>query len=193
MISIEKLTLVGKGLHRECYRHPNDVTLCIKILTTTDLSEIKREQKYYRKLIQKGISWDMIPKFHGEINTSLGVGYIFDLISDHTGEVSRTLEYYLTNNKSETHSKVLKNALYELKDYLLQQRIITMTLKPKNICCKKNINGDVKLFIVDNLGNSDFIPICNYSSYLAKKKILRKWRSFENLILNTYKTEHLID
>ena len=60
-------------------------------------------------------------------------------------------------------------------------------LKPKNISCKKMDSGSFRLFVVDNIGNSDFIPICNYSKYFAKKKILRKWKHFEDSMLNTYK------
>jgi hypothetical protein len=35
---------------------------------------------------------------------------------------------------------------------------------------------------VDNVGNSDFLPLSNYSGLLARLKIKRKWRRFEQLI-----------
>jgi PhoP regulatory network protein YrbL len=103
------------------------------------------------------------------------------------GTVSKNLDYYLSSNeKTEAHYDGLSNSLYLLKDYLLQQRIITMTLKPKNISCQKNNSGIYRLFVVDNIGNSDFIPICNYSKYFAKKKISRKWQRFEDSMLIKY-------
>jgi hypothetical protein len=186
MINIVKSGLVGRGLHRDCYRHPQNKNLCIKIVVHGN-AQVQREKRYYRHLEKRGISWDMIPMFHGDIETNLGRGSVFDLVSDHDGSVSKTLEYYLSSNKiTEAHYNGLSNALYLLKDYLLQQHIITMTLKPYNVSCKKMKSGSFRLFIVDNLGTSDFIPICNYSKYLAKKKILRKWKSFEDSILNIY-------
>ncbi len=188
MINLDKSNLVGKGLHRECYRHPENENLCIKVVVFGNADETRREKRYYRHIEKRNISWDMIPMFHGDIETSLGIGSVFDLILDYNGAVSKTLEYYLSSNeKTEAHNDGLSSSLYLLKDYLLQQQIITMALKPKNISCKKMDSGSFRLFVVDNIGNSDFIPICNYSKYFAKKKILRKWKHFEDSMLNTYK------
>ena len=188
MVELDKSNLSGKGLHRECYRHPENETLCIKVVVSGNDDETRREQAYYRHIEKRRISWDMIPRFHGNIETTLGRGAVFDLISDHDGEVSKTLEYYLSSNEeTDTHYDGLSSSLYQLKDYLLQQRIITMTLKPKNISCKRMTSGSFRLFIIDNIGNSDYIQICNYSKYFAGRKILRKWKDFERRMLNTYK------
>jgi hypothetical protein len=189
-MNLEKLTLVGKGLHRECYVHPDHHNLCIKVLISNENhSEVKREMKYYSHLLKRNISWDMIPKFHGTIQTSIGVGYIFDLILDHTGNVSKTFEYYLSCTKSnQIDQSALNRALIQLKKYLLENRIITMTLHPKNICCQINQKGEIRLYIVDNIGNSDLIPICNFIPYFAKRKIIRKWKRFEALMSKV--TEH---
>ena len=54
-----------------------------------------------------------------------------------------------------------------------------MTLKSKNILLQKTAQDAGKLVIVDNVGNSDFIPLSNYIGCLARRKILRKWRRFE--------------
>jgi hypothetical protein len=188
MINLDKSSFVGKGLHRECYRHPENKNLCIKVVVSGNADESQREKRYCRHLEKRGISWDMIPKFYGDIETNLGLGSVFDLVLDHDGEVSKTLEYYLSSNKkTEEHYDGLSNSLFLLKDYLLQQQIITMTLKPKNISCKKMKSGSFRLFVIDNIGNSDFIQICSYSKYFAKKKMLRKWKRFENGMFNNYK------
>lgn len=188
MIELDKANLIGKGLHRECYRHPENETLCIKVVVSGNDDETRREQRYYRHIEKRGIAWDMIPRFHGNVETNLGPGSVFDLISDHNGDVSKTLEYYLSSNEeTEAHYDGLSDSLDLLRHYLFQHRIITMTLKPKNISCKRMASDRYRLFIIDNIGNSDFIPICNYSRYFAGKKIRRKWASFESRMLNTYK------
>ena len=101
MINIDKYRLVGKGHHREVYRHPQNPDLCIKIIVdgNFDSRQVRREKAYYRHLEKKGISWDMVPKYHGDIITDLGTGSVFDLILDQDGSVSKTLENYLASNE----------------------------------------------------------------------------------------------
>lgn len=187
MIDIDSSNFVGKGLHRVCYVHPRNENYCIKVVVSGDHKECQREQKYYRFLESRNISWEMLSRFYGVVETNLGQGAVFDLIRDGDGSISRTLEYYLTTiEKTESHYFGLSRAIGVLKDYLYQQKIITMTLKAKNILFKKIGDEGGRLVIVDNIGNSDLIPICNYSAYFSRKKILRKWARFESSLLSAY-------
>lgn len=187
MLKLDKSDFVGKGLHRECYRHPENNVLCVKVVVAGNDDETRREKKYYRHLEKRNISWEMIPEYHGDVETNLGTGSVFDLIVDHDGAVAKTLEYYLTSNKkTEARTAELKQALVSLKEYLLAHRIITMTLKPKNIVFPLVDAVEPRLVVIDNIGNSDFIPVCNYSDFFARKKILRKWQKFEESMLNDY-------
>jgi hypothetical protein len=180
MIYLEPSALVGKGLHRECYRHPHDNNLCIKVVVAGNDDETRREQKYYASLNKRNISWDMLPRYHGDVETNLGTGAVFDLALDHDGEVSKTLQAYLSSAEhSKSVSEALLGSLNALKNYLLQHHIITMTIKPKNIACQNLGQGDYNLMIIDNIGNSDYLPLCNLNHYLAKRKIQRKWARFE--------------
>ena len=184
MVNIFKEHLIGKGYNRECYQHPEHDKLCIKVnLPRTPSSDSDREMKYYQHLLKRGVSWEMVPKYHGDIATNIGLGSVYDLILDDDGSVSKTLENYL--DAKNDFNDVLKPFL-SLKDYLLQQRIIIMTLHPRNILCQRKGGAITKLVICDDIGNSDFIPICNYSHYLAKLKITRKWEKFEKLLSTKY-------
>ena len=191
MIVINSSDIVGKGLHRECHTHPEDNNLCIKVAVNENIKETLREQKYYLFLKKRGISWDMLPKFYGNIETNMGPGAVFDLIRNHDGSVSKTLEHYLSSNREADRCyNGLSKAFYALKNYLLNEQITTMTIKPKNLLYQE-LNTDKgkdkgTLFIVDNIGNSDYIPLCNYSRWFANKKIHRKWQRFESSILNIY-------
>ncbi|RLA48020.1 MAG: hypothetical protein DRR06_00870 [Gammaproteobacteria bacterium] len=187
MIEINSSALIGKGLHRECYVHPQDKNLCIKVAVNENIKETQREQKYYRFLKRKNICWDMLPKFYGNIDTNMGSGAVFDMIRNHDASVSKTLEHYLDSNENtESHYAGLVQSLALLKAYLLTENIITMTIKPKNILYQELDAENGRLFIVDNIGNSDLLPICNYSKRLGNKKILRKWQRFESSLLKTY-------
>ena len=112
MINIDSSTLVGKGLHRECYVHPEDPSLCIKIVVAGDSSESQREQKYYRLLQKRNTSWEILARFYGVVDTNLGCGAVFDLIRNYDGECSKTLEHYLaSSDKTESHYLGLSEAL----------------------------------------------------------------------------------
>jgi hypothetical protein len=193
LITIDKSGFIGKGFLRECYRHPENKHLCVKVIWAGQAKESQREKRYYRHLEKRGISWDMIPRYYGDIETNLGPGSVFDLIVDHDFAVSKSLEYYLSSEeKTKTYYDSLSNSLYLLKDYLFQNLIITRDLEPSNILCRKTKFGISRLFIVDNIGNTDFIPICTYSNYFALTKISRKWQRFEDSMLNSYKHNNVM-
>ena len=189
MIEIDTHAMIGKGLHRECFVHPEDSNLCVKIVVAGNSDENRREASYYARLERRGVSWEMLPRFHGLVQTNLGEGAIFDLVRDYDGPVSHTLAHYLASKRlTAEHATVLRTALVNLKDYLLQNRIITMTLKPKNILFQQYAAGEGRLVIVDNIGNSDFIPLANHSKWLARRKIQRKWRRFEANLRSAYRS-----
>lgn len=193
MINLAAEMMVGKGLHRECFAHPDNDNLCIKIVTNGNQQETQREQSYYKLLDKKDISWTMLPKFYGNLKTNMGNGAVFDLIRDHDSNTAKTLEHYLKDNAllQENHEDIL-NALQELKRYLIDQNIITMSIKPKNLLFQKQKNDRGKIYIVDNIGNSDLISISSYSYYFGKKKILRKWNNFKNFLVKHYPDNSIV-
>ncbi|HOO40715.1 MAG TPA: YrbL family protein [Syntrophales bacterium] len=191
MLDLESSPMVGRGLHRACYVHPRNGNLCVKVLFPLEsrepLIEAERETSYYRVLKKRGVPWTMLPEFHGEVETTRGKGYIFDLIRDEDGSVSKTLRDYLSSpRQAERYADALSAAFDLLRDYLLQWKIITMTIKAKNILYQRISETEGRLIIVDNIGNSDFIPICDHVGFLAERKIRRKWRRFEDLLLEEY-------
>lgn len=168
--------IIGKGLHRTCYRHPDTYNLCIKINHKKDSQEQIRELSYYEHLNNRNIPWDLLTRYHGIVHTNMGAGYAFDLVIDSDNQPSKTLEYYL----NESALKGIASSLLKLKAYLMQNSIITKELWPRNIACVNN-NGIIEsCVIVDDIGNTEFIPISTYFRIPAKNKINRKWKRFED-------------
>lgn len=187
MIDLTGALLIGKGLHRECYRHPQNPALCIKVVYNGNQDESRREQGYYRLLEKRRIDWRLLPRFHGTVDTNRGTGAVFDLIQDFDGNTARSLEFYLENEqRTEKHQSILAQALTDLRRYLLEHCIVTMTLKPKNIVFRRLSNKSGELVIVDNIGNSDFIPISSYVPALARRKTQRKWTRFETYLVDLF-------
>ena len=183
MLKLESSALIGRGLRRECYFHPEDETKCIKIVVAGDHKETVREQSYYRLLEKRNIAWRMLARFYGNVETNLGEGAVFELIRDYNGEVSKTLvQYFSDRNETDRNCQNFSQALLGLKQYLLKWKIVTISLKPQNIVYKRTNESEGFLVIIDNIGNSDFIPICNYIDWMATRKIHRKWQRFEDLL-----------
>ena len=187
MLTLDPSQLIGRGLRRECYFHPADEKKCVKVVVAGDHKETVREQSYYRLLAKRGISWKMLARFYGNTATNRGPGTVFELIRDYNGEVSKTLEHYLSaTGETGLDDQKLSRALALLKRYLLQWKIVTMSIKPNNIVFKKTTASEGGLVIIDNIGNSDFIPICNYVAFMARRKIRRKWKRFEQTLTQEY-------
>lgn len=189
MIKIDKSAFVGKGHHREVYRHPENPSLCIKIVVDQnyDSREIKRENSYYQHLEKRNISWDMLSKYHGDVITDMGIGSVFDLILDPDNSVSKTLGYYLrTPDETEKEYDNLLNALLLFKNYLVKERIITKSLAHRNIVCKRDESGVSLLSLVDNIGNAEFFPFSTYIGSMGRKKVHRKWKRFEEKLLKEF-------
>ena len=181
MLLLSEADIFGKGYHRTCYRHPNDASLCIKIMKKTQLKELDREIEYYEILAKKNISWDLLSKYHGQVETNEGLGEVFDLILDSSGDVSKTFEHYLKEPHVEPTEELL-NSLVELKSYMLKNAIVTTAIKPRNIVYQKSDSGN-RAVIIDDIGNTEFIPLSTYYKVFARAKIKRKWKKFEKTYL----------
>lgn len=179
-ITLSEKDYISRGLHRKCYHHPEDANKCIKVNYNDGAEEeTNREIAYYKHLIKRNVSFDALAKYYGPVLTNYGNGHIFELIRDYNGETAIPLEKYLANKSlTEKYFDQLVTGLKELKSALLKDRIITMTIKSKNILFQHLSDTNSRLVIIDNIGNSTFIPIANYIPCFAKSKIERTWQRF---------------
>ena len=193
MIELKPETMIGKGLHRECYAHPDNPNRCIKVVVLRGEEETRREQAYYKFLQKRQITWEMLPKFYGVEATSMGPGAVFDLIRDADGEVGKTFEYYFESAElTEKNLIGLLTSLQALKTYLFSQNIITMSIKPKNIIYQRQDERSGVAVIIDNIGNSDAIPLASYCRTFGKIKMTRKWNKFIALLQKDYSENSLL-
>lgn len=185
LIHLTEQDYIGKGLHRKCYHHPADLNRCIKINYNDGAEEeTNREIAYYKHLIKRNIEWLALPQYYGTISTNYGQGQVFELIRDYNGQISTSLEHYLAEPQlTEQYYDALILAMRHLKSALLKDRIITMTIKSKNILFQQHTVKQNRLIIIDNIGNSTFIPIANYISLFAVRKIERTWQRFLKSII----------
>lgn len=180
--------LYGQGSHKQCYRHPDDTKLCIKLPYNEDgKQDILREIKYLQILDKRGKNYDILPKYYGTIQTNLGQGYIFELICDYDGKKSITLEDFILSPKLFADKfDFIANMLQNLKRQLYENEIITMVLFPENIIFQKLSDTEYQIRIVNDMGSSVLIPLEYYFKYFAHTKILRRWNRFLDVLTTKY-------
>lgn len=81
------------------------------------------------------------------------------MITDFNGAPSITLTEFAAQCRYEEDVAVLRRLLKKLKRYLLDNHIVTMSLKPQNILCQRISESEVVPVVCDNLGESTFIPL----------------------------------
>ena len=169
--------LVGTGVERACYVHPEDPDKAIKIPIIEDDRQSKREVKYYKQLIKrKNISFDHCPRYHGTVKTNLGDGFVVDLIRDYDGEVSKPLSWHLEND---LHFSEIPPYLDELKNYFLSNLIIfNYDMGIHNLLFQKYTPDKIRLVMIDGLGDTVAITWLNLFPSNVRSKIERRFSRF---------------
>lgn len=180
IINLKKAHIIGVGGYRTIYTHPDNANQCLKVQKHKNYTENNVDIKYYQHLKNRKISFEHIAQFHGVTNTNQGKAVIFTLIKDYDNKISKTLQYYLTQD-DEQLDKLIAQKLLALKQYLIKQRIVFVDINPNNIVLCKTSNTNTKLIIIDALASRNLIPIAHHISYIAIKMINRRWhRSINN-------------
>ena len=165
--------LIGKGKERSCYLHPQDAGKLIKISREDVNTQSKREIDFYKTLINREVDYSHLPRFHGEIETDHGQGFIVDIVRDHDGEVSKSMLWYMENGYELAD---FEPYLEELKDYLLNNLIIfTHDLYPGNMLFQKFSETEARLVVIDGIGDTVFIKWLNFFPSHVRSKINRRW------------------
>jgi len=194
MIDINKLQFIAEGVFQKCFKHPSNDDLIIKIskqnIETTRLANEIKYCKYISKKTMKKDDYQFFSTFEGTVDTTHGTGYVFNLIRDETTQyTSKTLEYYLLNPNSEISDQMLNTAFDRLIKLMIKYKIIANDIRAKNICCRILKDNSIELIHIDGLGHRDFIPLVNWFSYFAKKKIERRLRLFNLHDLNEHRKD----
>ena len=181
--------VIGVGHHRACYIHPQDASKCIKVIYNPSdraSQETQREISYYEHLEKYLKDWRGLPKYYGQVQTNLGLGYIYDRIVDFDGQPSQTMEQRYVKNSSSDQRSEMEKLIVDLKNYLRENHIVTMSLKPYNILCHRLSETSVFPVICDNIGTASYIPLEIYCPWLCHQKQKRQFARFDKLIRSQF-------
>ena len=170
---------LGKGAHKETYKHPNDKTLCVKIVYKVPDFDLSKEMRYRRALGSRADEMTLITKYFGTVETNKGTGYLFELVNNYDGSNSDNLKDYLHNcrDSAEAISLLLKFKLDFFRD-----KCVVADTDTQNFFVQYTSPTEVRVRIVDNIGTGAKIPILYHSDYLLKKRAIKYWRQFVHQI-----------
>lgn len=207
----ESLVLAGlepfaRGGGRECYVHPHDAGLCVKVAREGRSPEERRRQvawwKRWRKPAEKyddslrdfqilkalesdndPATWQHVPRCLGWVGTDRGPGLVTGLIRDADGLISRNLLEYLWAHGYDDRARA---AVSEFARFWERAHIPTRSLFLDNIAAQVQADGSVRLVVIDGLGNTVLIPWYTWNKTLgriwARRKIQQLRRDIAALV-----------
>ncbi len=176
---------IAQGTHKQCYYHPTDKNVCIKIpYNPAGEKDLEREVRYLTKVLKtRAGKSGILPIYHGFVNTNKGKGHVFDVIYDFDGRISTPLSFLLDDPAFlDLHYHGLTNALIGLRETLFKFHIISMSIYSENILCQKINPYDFKLMFINDMGSGALIPVEYYWTSAAHAKIKRRWNRFSHFI-----------
>ena len=181
-IELNNELLIGKGTRRSCYQHPNDASLCIKISTGTpnSIKQQDRECGYYLAMEKRAVDFRHLARYEGPIETNLGTGHLYECIIDHDGSYSKSLNHYLRNYKNQQEDLMQKFS--SLEGYLLDSGILFYDLNSGNIICQKDAQGELRLVMIDGIGEVISFTFLNAFKFYRDRTIKRRWLRVVNQV-----------
>lgn len=180
--NLTKKLYIGKGSHKKCFFHPISNALCIKLpYNEAGKIDLDREIAYLQRVYSQHKKVQSLPFYYGPTRTSLGTGYVFEYVSNFDGTPSVSLQWYLQHPAAFKKDRpLIIKAITKLKENILKEEIISMNLYAENILLKREKNGTLRAFLINDLGSSSILPLEYYFSSLRKRKIERIWERFRN-------------
>ncbi len=181
-IELSEKDIIGKGSDRVCYRNPLNQKQCIKIIIPSRKGAVKRairELKEHKRLVRNEVDLSSISVYSGTVSTSLGKGYLYELVLDYDGATSKTLDHYYTGELQGTfQKKQIFQLLHDFYNICYENCYILSELHEMNLVIQKNSQLDKsKVRVIDGMGNADFIKCCNWLPFLSRKKINRRFKT----------------
>jgi len=169
--------MIGRGKERTCYLHPADPSKLVKISGRATSIQSRREISFYKKLARNNdIEYLYLPRYYGEVDTNLGNGFVVDTIVDHDGEISKSLQWYLTQG---ARLKEFEMLLMDVYRYFYSNLIIfNDDISAINVLVQKGSPNCSRLVVIDGFGDSVYITLLNIFPGVVRGKIHRRWHRF---------------
>ena len=183
------------GGTRYCFQHPDHANRCVKVLRPDRtgaarkllrrdfkrflparyLDDQLKEIKAYNELMPKASEalWRHVPRYHGTVDTDMGIGIVTQLMRNSDGSWPQNLEQLLPAGVSPE----LEAGMEEFARAVQELRILSRNLLPHNIIAVRE-EQTYRVMLVDGIGNSELIPLSTHLDFFAARKTARKVARF---------------
>ena len=185
---------LGRGWKRECFLHPNDPGLCIKVprVDSHERSSLYKRVLNWRQGASSGeqhnrrefIAYQrfgallapFVPRYHRFIKTSRGPGLVIDAVRDRDGGSSVQLRDWLRQG-TEDRGAALLTQFRVLFDLLEEQDLWLMDLNLQNFLVQVLPDGTERPWLIDLkrlADNKEIFQVSGWSTILKRRKLARR-------------------
>ncbi|HED31518.1 YrbL family protein [Prosthecochloris sp. HL-130-GSB] len=187
IIKLDDSLFLGKGSKRICYLHPRDKTKCIKFDLDRKRGFTVDEVRHYRRYRRRGVRFDVIAPYYGQVETDAGTGYVFGIAYDYDGMISKDVSSYLRTCNDEAVLDDLFAGMASLKRFMVRNAVMTTLIEDHNMVYQRLSESSGKVVLIDGIGNNQFLPSANYVKSHARRVIKRKWHKYERKMITVFK------
>lgn len=189
VLPIDGSKLIGTGLRRRVYLHPEDDTKVLKVYREERTPARRRAQRWYGRFLplrhfdesandyhqyrrvakrSPGFLAHVCPVF-GYVETTLGRALVAERAQNADGTTCETLETYVSQNGLSEVVPVIDGFFEEM----VANHVTVGDPTARNIVVRRNGRG-LELVLVDGLGDPTIIPYKTVSKRLNRRKLMRK-------------------
>ena len=186
-IDLSDAVLIGTGDHKQVFIDPADTNKCIKVLFKTPDEDMERELAYRKSREKRRLTSKLLPTYYGMVETNLGIGYVFERVSDFDGSTSRTVEQLFKSAAADSRFiPLVEQVMHKFKAMVLEELIVVSNVEPANFAIQKYSETNFTIRIIDNIGSSALIPLVYYFDCVAKYRTKKYWNRFLNELQNNF-------
>ena len=194
MIVLSGAIPIASGLFRDCYRHPDNPALCIKVARIRPAHEpdlrrhawlrplrLPNELEYeeYRQRKAAGVPLERyLPRLHGFVATDRGPGLCVDLLQSDDGTSPVSIENYLagTGRLDGIPHAAIQTDYAGFADFCVDHAILASSDELSNVGYVRQ-NGVYRFIVFDmkHRQNLEFIPVSSFIQVLRRRKIRRRF------------------
>ena len=179
MIHLPDDLFIGSGRMRDCYLHPDNPDLLIKVRNGHcpegkdpngfELAHWERIRRVHGKL-------PGIIDCHGYVETDRGTGLVVDCVRNHDGSLAPPLAVILDSPRGWDLERIRAGLAAYLEE-LVNRNIQLFDLNAGNLVIRKGENGTLQPVSIDLKGpydNHEFIPVSTHIPWFSRRKIARR-------------------
>ena len=185
---------IGGSAVRECYVHPLDRNLCVKVVKhKTDLPELTREISV-AKLLAPYLKDYIVRYDDGLVETDKGLGLVCELVrNEDDGELALSLAQYQERFGADDVEPELRKVL----ESLIRDNLFFYDFNRSNFVVKRMASGGKKVVFIDLKGfhknhYMGFLKMERYIAPLARNIMFRRMRTlYRELNLSKFPLDSL--